>query len=124
MTHLATENGAKISAGLLAVSPWTLAKTAKLRRLWIKGLSASAIAHEIGDDITRNMVIGKANRLDLPAHAAAGRYWTKHETATLYAMRAERKTIMEIADVIGRTPNGVKRRVHKLRIPRGKKQAA
>ena len=35
-----------------------------LKKLWDEGLTASRIAHEIGD-MTRNAVIGKAHRLNL-----------------------------------------------------------
>ncbi|GAB4576320.1 MAG: GcrA family cell cycle regulator [Rhodothalassiaceae bacterium] len=46
---------------------WTDEKIAALRKLWDKGLSASQIATEIGDGVTRNAVIGKAHRLGLKA---------------------------------------------------------
>lgn len=44
---------------------WTEDKIAQLKKLWEKGLSASQIAGEIGDGISRNAVIGKAHRLGL-----------------------------------------------------------
>ncbi len=44
---------------------WTDDRIEKLRKLWAKGLSASQIAGEIGDGVTRNAVIGKAHRLGL-----------------------------------------------------------
>ena len=43
---------------------WTVEKIDKLKRLWGKGNTASQIAQIIGD-VTRNAVIGKANRLNL-----------------------------------------------------------
>ena len=43
---------------------WTVEKIDKLKRLWGRGNTASQIAQIIGD-VTRNAVIGKANRLDL-----------------------------------------------------------
>jgi|TARA_B100001971_G_C18148491_1_gene514469 GcrA cell cycle regulator len=43
---------------------WTVDKMDKLKRLWGKGNTASQIAQIIGD-VTRNAVIGKANRLNL-----------------------------------------------------------
>ena len=43
---------------------WTVDKIDKLRQLWGKGNTANQIAQIIGD-VTRNAVIGKANRLDL-----------------------------------------------------------
>ena len=43
---------------------WTIDKIDKLRQLWGKGDTANQIAQIIGD-VTRNAVIGKANRLNL-----------------------------------------------------------
>ena len=43
---------------------WTVDKIGKLKQLWGKGNTASQIAQIIGD-VTRNAVIGKANRLNL-----------------------------------------------------------
>ena len=42
------------------------AKVATLKRLWREGKSASQIADEI-EGTNRNMIIGKAHRLGLPA---------------------------------------------------------
>jgi GcrA cell cycle regulator len=44
---------------------WTEDRVDKLKALWKKGLSASQIAEELGENITRNAVIGKAHRLGL-----------------------------------------------------------
>ncbi len=44
---------------------WTDDRIEKLEKLWAKGLSASQIASQIGDGVTRNAVIGKAHRLGL-----------------------------------------------------------
>ena len=41
---------------------WTKTKVEKLSKLWGQGLSARDIANKLGD-ISRNAVIGKANRL-------------------------------------------------------------
>jgi GcrA cell cycle regulator len=46
---------------------WTDKKIDTLKRLWGKGMTASQIAGELGDGITRNAVIGKAHRLKLPS---------------------------------------------------------
>ncbi len=45
--------------------PWTEDRIAKLKKFWTKGLSASQIAGELGEGVTRNAVIGKAHRLGL-----------------------------------------------------------
>lgn len=55
------------SSGPVPVPPsvWTVpGNTEKMVRMWAEGLSASLIAQEFG--ITRNAVIGKADRLQLP----------------------------------------------------------
>ena len=44
---------------------WTQDKTDKLKKLWAEGHTASQIARMLGDDISRNAVIGKAHRLNL-----------------------------------------------------------
>ena len=46
-------------------SAWSQTNTATLRRLWLKGLSASLIAEQLG--VTRNAITSRANRLDLPS---------------------------------------------------------
>ncbi|RFB78606.1 GcrA family cell cycle regulator [Methylovirgula sp. 4M-Z18] len=58
---------------------WTDERVEYLKKLWTDGLSASQIAGELGQGITRNAVIGKVHRLGLagrekaaaaPTHAA------------------------------------------------------
>ena len=44
---------------------WTEARTELLKRLWLAGDSARAIAEKLGGGMTRNAVIGKAHRLGL-----------------------------------------------------------
>jgi GcrA cell cycle regulator len=46
-----------------ASSPWTYERCEMLRRLWAEGLSASAIAEQLG--ATRSGVLGKVMRLGL-----------------------------------------------------------
>lgn len=47
-------------------SIWTADRTEMLRKLWASGsFSCSGIAHELGNGITRNSVIGKMHRLGL-----------------------------------------------------------
>ena len=47
-----------------AQTSWPAADLALLRRLWAEGLTAQAIAEQLGR--SRNSVLGKAHRLDLP----------------------------------------------------------
>ena len=49
---------------------WTKERIERLKELWTEGLSASQIAAELGGGLTRNAVLGKANRLGL-THGAA-----------------------------------------------------
>ena len=57
---------------------WNDERIDRLSRLWLEGRSASQIAAELGQGVTRNAVIGKVHRLGLsgrarvPATAAAG----------------------------------------------------
>jgi GcrA cell cycle regulator len=44
---------------------WTDENTETLKRLWADGMSASKIAEALGNVVTRNAVIGKADRLGL-----------------------------------------------------------
>lgn len=44
---------------------WTDERVELLRKLWLDGLSASQIAAELANGITRNAVIGKVHRLGL-----------------------------------------------------------
>ena len=48
---------------------WTEERVELLRKLWAEGLSASEIARELGEGISRNAVIGKVHRLGLPGRA-------------------------------------------------------
>jgi len=44
---------------------WTPERIEKLQKLWEQGLSASQIADDLGEGVSRNAVIGKAHRLGL-----------------------------------------------------------
>jgi len=48
---------------------WTDERVEVLKKLWMEGLSASQIAGELGEGVTRNAVIGKVHRLKLSARA-------------------------------------------------------
>ncbi|MGR6466887.1 GcrA family cell cycle regulator [Rhizobium sp. PAMB 3182] len=50
---------------------WTDERVEKLKKLWADGLSASQIAAQLGG-VSRNAVIGKVHRLNLPGRAKSG----------------------------------------------------
>jgi GcrA cell cycle regulator len=50
---------------------WTDDRVERLKKLWSEGLSASQIAAQLGG-VSRNAVIGKVHRLNLPGRAKAG----------------------------------------------------
>ena len=50
---------------------WTDERVDLLRKLWTDGLSASQIAAELSNGITRNAVIGKVHRLGLSGRVKA-----------------------------------------------------
>ena len=58
---------------------WTPEREEKLIQLWKKGHSGSQIANMLGGT-TRNAVIGKAHRLNLPARSVSRRSTTKTNT--------------------------------------------
>jgi GcrA cell cycle regulator len=48
---------------------WTDERVELLKKLWLEGFSASQIASELGEGVTRNAVIGKVHRLKLSGRA-------------------------------------------------------
>lgn len=51
-------------------SPWTAERDATLVQMWADGYSASQIAKQLEDAVSRCAVIGRAHRLKLPPRAA------------------------------------------------------
>ena len=100
---------------------WTDERVDKLKALWKKGLSASQIATELGENITRNAVIGKAHRLGLssrpspvkkPAQAKPRKAPVKKAAPAAPALapdpfdKPEKITILELTDRICKWPLG------------------
>ncbi len=52
---------------------WTEDRVETLKKLWTEGLSASQIAKEMGEGVTRNAIIGKVHRLKLSGRATPSR---------------------------------------------------
>lgn len=66
---------------------WTAVRTDALKALWVQGLSASQIARELGEGVTRNAVISKVHRLKLSARGARGNHVTKAQRADALGQR-------------------------------------
>ena len=65
---------------------WTDERVDALKTLWAQGLSASQIAGRLGG-CTRNAVIGKVHRLDLPGRRATSRIRSPRARARAAARR-------------------------------------
>ncbi|WP_374765167.1 GcrA family cell cycle regulator [Yunchengibacter salinarum] len=82
---------------------WTDERIETLRTLWDQGLSASQIAKELGEGVTRNAVIGKAHRLGLKSRPSpvkndkAKARGTSRKTA-----RKQEKTLVSLLDLTDR----------------------
>jgi GcrA cell cycle regulator len=100
---------------------WTEERVELLRQLWLDGKSASQIAGELANGITRNAVIGKVHRLGLcgrvkaasnpvprprppktqthrPSAVRSSDLMTRGATALAYAPRAEPVTMLAPAE--------------------------
>ena len=82
---------------------WTDERVELLKKLWMEGLSASQIAGELGQGVTRNAVIGKVHRLKLSARAKPATSATRSRPAS---RPARRPTSASTSSSMG----GVKRR--------------
>jgi GcrA cell cycle regulator len=68
---------------------WTEDRVDSLKRLWDDGHSASVIASTLGQGLTRNAVMGKVHRLDLPGRSTLVRTKASYH-------RARRRTVRKI----------------------------
>lgn len=99
---------------------WTEDRVEKLRELWDKGLSASQIAKELAEGVTRNAVIGKAHRMGLasrpspvksdPAKRAAAaakkKAAPKKEPAKVVAPATGKVSILDLTESMCKWPIG------------------
>jgi GcrA cell cycle regulator len=69
---------------------WTDERVETLKKLWLDGHSASQIAKQLGQGVTRNAVIGKVHRLGLSGRAAPSK---PARPATFRAARPARPAI-------------------------------
>ena len=88
---------------------WTDERVEMLKKLWADGLSASQIAAQLGG-VSRNAVIGKVHRLNLPGRAKSGGQAaarTKRQTAAPrapnYASRATTAAARPVGRSVGAT---------------------
>ncbi|HHG89939.1 MAG TPA: GcrA cell cycle regulator [Devosia sp.] len=70
-------------------SSWTEERVSILTKLWMEGLSASQIASELGEGVTRNAVIGKVHRLKLSGRAKPASSSQRTRSATRLPRRAK-----------------------------------
>lgn len=72
---------------------WTDKKIEMLKRLWGRGMTASQIATEIGEGITRNAIIGKAHRLKLPSRPSPVKPETEAKVAPRQSLKPKTNVI-------------------------------
>ena len=74
---------------------WTEDRVEKLSELWDKGLSASQIAKELAEGVTRNAVIGKAHRMGLASRPSP----VKSDPAKRAAAAAKKKNVEKVIKI-------------------------
>ena len=79
---------------------WTDERVELLRKLWNQGLSASQIAAELANGITRNAVIGKVHRLGLSGRA-------KSPSSSAPRARKPRSHMMRVSRPMSRGNNAL-----------------
>ena len=88
---------------------WTDERVERLKKLWADGLSASQIAAQLGG-VSRNAVIGKVHRLNLPGRAKSGGQASVRTKRTTAAPRAPnyagRTATTQSARPVGRSSGG------------------
>ena len=88
---------------------WTDERVERLKKLWADGLSASQIAAQLGG-VSRNAVIGKVHRLNLPGRAKSGGQASVRTKRTTAAPRAPnyagRTTQSQTSRPVGRSSGG------------------
>lgn len=89
---------------------WTDEKVAALQKYWDAGLTASQIAAELGDDVTRNAVIGKAHRLGLKSRPSpvkkAPQKTKKAAAAPAKKAKKTRITLLDLTERMCKWPIG------------------
>ncbi|MFC3052205.1 GcrA family cell cycle regulator [Kordiimonas pumila] len=89
---------------------WTEDRIDQLKKLWDNGLSASQIAKELGEGVTRNAVIGKAHRLGLKSRPSPVK--TDGEKKKVAPKKIAKKsgkkfvTLLDLTDRMCKWPSG------------------
>jgi len=98
---------------------WTDERVATLKKLWMEGLSASQIAGELGEGVTRNAVIGKVHRLKLSGRAkpAASAPRARKPRTTSAAPSTPRRPASSGGAVSGSTSSSAPRRRQAVHAP-------
>lgn len=91
---------------------WTDERVETLSNLWREGYTARQIAEKLGGEVTRNAVIGKANRLGLskPSKSSVSRQQRRQQrdvpVQKLEAPKGQRATIFTLTASTCRWPIG------------------
>jgi GcrA cell cycle regulator len=91
---------------------WTEERVERLSTMWLEGRSASQIAAELGEGVSRNAVIGKVHRLGLSGRAVppagdGAPLRTRRDGATAPSEDAAVHAIDDIAAVIDSAPEPI-----------------
>ncbi|MBO0733442.1 MAG: GcrA cell cycle regulator [Methylocapsa sp.] len=97
---------------------WTDERIELLQKLWLEGWSASRIAAELANGITRNAVIGKVFRLGLSGRAKAGSPSAAPPPAHNRAQRREAAHQPAAPQIVGNTALALHAFVHEAPVPR------
>lgn len=92
---------------------WTADRIETLRTKKAEGLSATEIAYRLGDNCTRNMVIGKLHRLGISQPEKADD-WTAEQLATLKRMHVEGADYADIAVACGRSASSCRQKASRI----------
>lgn len=91
---------------------WTDERIKRLKQLWEKGLSASQIASDLGEGVTRNAVIGKAHRMGLASRPSPVKAEPAKPKKTAVPKKASRKdtkqyvTLLDLTERMCKWPIG------------------
>lgn len=82
---------------------WTDDRIKRLKELWEKGLSASQIAKDLGEGVTRNAVIGKAHRMGLSSRPSPVKTETAAKPRKPAPVKAEKKQVKKVVTLLDLT---------------------